>query len=143
MKRMLITLLVLAPSLAHAQFPSGFDPAKLIQGFSDPAALQRMAVQAQEVQACMSRIDKAKLDGVMQEAKAGSAEIDRLCRAGKKGAAVATAMSLGKKMSVDPTFKQLKQCTEGMAEVLKTLPIAADLPDFDQDHAPTKDELCS
>lgn len=142
MHRLTALLLTLFSCTALAQMPPGFDQQKMMEQFANPAAMQQMADQAQAMQTCMAKIDKQKLDALMAEAKAESQEIDRLCDAGKKDEALDKAMAMGRKMQADPTFKQVQGCTQGMAEMLKNMPIGQ-LSTFEPGDEPSQDDICS
>jgi len=145
MKRLIFLLLLCIPiglpALAMAQVPQGFDPSKMMEMMSDPAAMQRMMQEAQAMQVCMQKIDKAKLDATMKQAEAGANEIDQLCKAGKRDEALQKAIALGSKMRTDPTFKELRTCTEGMTEMMQAMPFG-DIDRFDKGEEPTSADIC-
>ena len=142
MKRLILALLVI-PTLSIAQQPGGMDPAKMMQGLNDPALMQKMMQQAQAVQVCMEKIDRAKLDAIKTKGEAASQEIDRLCRAGKKDEALAKGMEMGRSMMSDPTVKQLRECTKGMEDIMKGMP-GFQMPNFDDfDEESARRNICS
>jgi hypothetical protein len=110
MKSLLLILLLIIPAVSIAQNPHGMDPAKMMQRFDDPAAMQKMAAKAQAMQTCIAKIDQAKIDALEAQATALSDKIKALCDAGKKDETLKQAMSMGKKMQSDPTVKALRGC---------------------------------
>jgi hypothetical protein len=128
------------PGLAFAQQPGGMDPAEMMKHFNDPAAMQRMAEQAQAAQTCMKDVDQKKLDALQKRAEAASREIDRLCKAGKRDEALAKALELGQEMQSDATVKKMRECTKGMMEMFKNMPWSQVLGIEDE---PGEDDVCS
>jgi hypothetical protein len=141
MKRLVLLLVLCIPTLAMAQVPQGFDPSKMMEMMSDPAAMQRMMQEAQAMQVCMQKIDQSKLDATIKQAEVGANEIDRLCKSGKRAEALQKAIALGSKMRTDPTFKELRTCTEGMTEMMQAMPFG-DINRFDKGEEPTSADIC-
>lgn len=136
----LLACLLLAPSLVSAQAPAGME--EMMRRFQDPAAMQRMAQQAQAAQQCMEKIDRAKLDALQRRAEKASQEIDGLCKAGKRDEALRKGLSLYEEMRKDATITQLRACTKDMAAMLEGMPWG-DMPGVKDEGNPTRDDICS
>ena len=137
--------LLLVPFLAQAQAqaPQGIDPAALMRQFQDPAAMERMAREAEAAQKCFEKISKSEIEALEQKGKRAAAEIDSLCAAGERDEALERAVALAREMQNDPTVVQLRKCADGMKEtqaMLQSMPWTQ-MPGVD-DEPPTKDEVC-
>ncbi|MEZ4331810.1 MAG: hypothetical protein R3F35_08640 [Myxococcota bacterium] len=137
-----VLALMATPVVASAQQPGSADQAEMMRRLQDPAAMQRMAAEAQAAQTCMKEIDRAKLDALEQRGRTASQEIERLCEAGKRDEALARALAVAREMRADPTVQKLRECTKGMAEMARNLPIAR-IPGVRDEPEPTERDICS
>jgi hypothetical protein len=147
MKRLATLLLALTfalaivPGLTLAQQPGGMNHEEMMRRFSDPAAMQKMAAQAEAAQRCMKDIDQKKLDALQKRAEAAGREIERLCDAGKRDEALAKGLDLVQEMRADPTVAKLQECTEEMAESMRQM--MPSLPGMNDEPDPTERDICS
>lgn len=129
-------------SLAHAQNPQPMDPNAMMRQLQDPAAMERMAAQAEAAQQCMADIDQDKLDALEKKARQASGEIERLCAAGKRDEALAKGLALSREMSTDETVQKLRECTKDLNEMMKQM-MPTSIPGVADDGVPTDDDICS
>ena len=103
------------------------------QGMSE-ADMQRMMQQAEKMQACMQQVDQAAMQAMQAEAEAKTAEIDGLCRAGKRDAAQKTAMQYGLEMAKDPNVARMRECSKMMQAAMANMPQMprAAMPDVEE-----------
>ena len=134
-------ILFLAPGLALAQHPGGMNHEEMMRRFSDPAAMQKMAAQAEAAQKCMKDIDQKKIDALQKRAEAAGREIERLCEAGKRDEALSKGLDLYREMSADPTVTKLRECTKDMAETMRQM--MPNLPGANDEPEPTERDICS
>lgn len=143
---LLVPALVVSQARAQAQAPQGIDPAALMRQFQDPAAMERMAREAEAAQKCFEKISKSEIEALERKGKRAAAEIDSLCAAGKRDEALERAIALSREMQNDPTVLQLRKCADDMKEtqlMLQSMPWTQ-MPGVDEDdEPPTKDEVCS
>lgn len=138
----LAALALALPSIALAQQRGPIDPAEMMRRFQNPAAMQKLAEQAEAAERCVAKIDKKKLDALEKRATAASREIESLCAAGKKDEALAKGLALGREMQTDPTIQKLRKCTEGLGEMLQGMPFA-EMPGMRDEPEPTEQDICS
>ena len=79
-----------------------------------PEQMQQMMKQAEAVQACMEKVDQSKLEALEVKGKKMQAEIQALCKAGKRDKAMTTAMEYSMQMKNDPALKEMSKCGEMM-----------------------------
>ncbi|GAB4342391.1 MAG: hypothetical protein Kow0089_17420 [Desulfobulbaceae bacterium] len=91
-----------------------FPVAVLAQGYPgmNEADMQRMMEQMQKMQECMQQVDQAELEALGQRSEEVEREVRELCEQGKRDAAQKRAMAWGKEVSSNPSFKQMKKCSE-------------------------------
>jgi len=135
-------LLLVSPVLVAAQQPPGMDPAEMMRRFQDPAAMQRMAAEAEATQQCIAGIDQAKIEALQARGEAAAKEIETLCAAGKKKEALSRALEMSSEMRADPTVQKLRECTKGMTEMMRSMPWAQ-LPGVADEPDPTDRDICS
>lgn len=141
MKRLILLLVLLVvPAAVRAQQP-GFDHAEMMRRLQDPAAMQRMAREAEAAQKCMKEIDQKKLDALQRRAEAASKEIDALCRADRKKEALERATEMATAMRKDATVKKLRECAKGMSDMMGGLPWTQ-IPGVEDDDEPTAGDIC-
>lgn len=104
---------------AQAQNPYQMNP--MIQKMQSMSPAERdawaknMQQNAQKMQNCYNDAGGQQAMGKMAaQGKQVSAEIKKLCAAGKRDEALALAMKEGKRMSNDPTVKKMQACSKQM-----------------------------
>ena len=120
MKNILIAFALLMAAPLCAQDFSNMDQAQ-IEGFMK---------QAQAMQVCMANIDQQELETLRVEGEKFAAEIQSLCKAGKRDEAQATAITYGKQMVDEPVMQELKECA-GMASMMIPQTMWAELENDD------------
>ncbi len=88
-------------------------------GNIDKDQLSAVMGQAQEMKACLDKVDESKLEALQAEAEGVQQKVQQLCQQGNRARAQATAVEYGQKLSADPTVKELQECA-GLAG--KTIP---------------------
>jgi len=74
--------------------------------------LQQLMQQAQQMQACMSRVDQQALMAWSEKAQVVTAELKMLCKAGHRDKALNVAIDFGRAMAKDENFKIAQECGE-------------------------------
>lgn len=123
-KTLLATTLLLISLTSSAQNPGGMQ--------MDEAQMQQMMQQAQKMQDCMANIDQAEMDAFQKQAEEMNSEVEALCAAGKRDAAMARAMAFGKETAQNKAMQQMKKCGEGMKNMMPNMPKVAQ-PHDDED----------
>ena len=101
----ILATISLLTSTALAQQP----PAGMSQ-----ADMQRMMQGMQAMQQCMAKVDTAKMERLGQEGEKVQAEVESLCKAGKRDAAQARAMEFGMRVAKDPDMQAMQECSKPM-----------------------------
>ncbi len=99
-----IAALTLLAATAHAQNPVGMSQADM----------HRMMQGMQAMQQCMAKVDTAKMERLGQEGEKVQAEVESLCKAGKRDAAQARAMEFGMRVAKDPDMQTMRECSKPM-----------------------------
>jgi hypothetical protein len=107
----LAALILLAPSV-QAQSPGGMSEADM----------QRMMQGMQAMQQCMARVDMAKMERLGQEGEKVQAEVQSLCKTGKRDAAQERAMAFGMKVASDPDMRTMQECSRQMQGMTPPMP---------------------
>ena len=105
-----VTLSVFAT--AHAQAPAGMSQADM----------QKMMQGMQAMQACMAKVDMDAMERLGQEGEKVQAEVESLCKAGKRDAAQQRAMDYGMRAMQDPNMKIMQQCGQQMQGMMPPMP---------------------
>jgi uncharacterized protein YaaN involved in tellurite resistance len=108
MKAGTIILILLLPAASVAQNYPGMSEADM----------QKM----EQMQACMEKIDEAKLQEIERRSHQIEAEIEALCAGGKRAEAQEKAMAFGKEMTNDPTMQAMSKCGEMMKGMMPNVP---------------------
>lgn len=124
MKVLAFICLLLLPVAAIAQPP---------QSMSD-IDVQKMMQQAQEIQACMQKIDQAEIEKFQQRAMEVNEEIKSLCAAGKRDEAQKLAMDFGKEAEKNTAMQEMKKCGELAQGMMPEMAEADEEIDFSKDH---------
>jgi hypothetical protein len=104
MKNTIYAAILLMPILVSAQNIPGVDPQKM----------QAMMQKAQEMQACMQKVDQTEMKAFQQRVKQTGEEVKALCSAGKRAEALSKAMSFSKEIASSTTMQEMKKCGEIM-----------------------------
>jgi hypothetical protein len=124
MKISVIILLILMPMVAVAQN---------YQNMSEED-MQKMMQQMQKVQACMEKIDQAKLNALDKQSSQMRAKVESLCAKGRRDEAQRTAISFGEEMAKEPTMKSMMKCSEMMSsEMMEGMKPQIPTLDLEQD----------
>jgi uncharacterized protein YaaN involved in tellurite resistance len=84
------------------------------------ADMQKM----EQMQACMEKIDEAKLKEIERRSQKIDAEIKALCAGGKRAEAQEKALAFGQEMAKDPTMQAMGKCGEMMKGMMPKVPYA-------------------
>ena len=103
MKKMVIVIFLLSPVTVLAQ-----------QGM-DPEVMQ----QLQEMSACMATIDQNEIKGLEKESNKFEAEVEGLCKSGKRDEAQKKAIEFSQKVMKSPAMTTMRKCTEKMPAAMK------------------------
>lgn len=118
-------LLVLLPVSALAQQP---------QSMND-VDVQKMMQQAQELQACMQKVDQTELQKFQQRAMEVNDDIKALCEAGKRSEAQKMAMDFGKESEKNAAVQEMKKCGElAKGMIPQNMPQANEEIDYSKEH---------
>jgi len=108
MKVMVTFLCLLIPTLALAQnYPA-----------MNEADMQKMMQQMEKMQACMEKVDHAKLQALRERSQQMEAEVRSLCASGKRDEAQQKAIAFGKQIANDASMQAMMKCTEGMKSMM-------------------------
>ncbi|WP_447970329.1 hypothetical protein [Nitrospira sp. M1] len=107
----LIYMLIFVPLVVYAQSPEGMPP-----------NLQMNMEQMQKAAACMERLDPSAFEELEQVGQKMKAEIDVLCRAGKRDEAQAKALTFAKEMMSRPEMKKMQECSKLAAGMMPKMP---------------------
>jgi hypothetical protein len=113
MKITVITLSLLLPAVAFAKD----------MPVMNEADFSNMIQHAQEMEACMQKLDAKKMEELKVNSDRIESEVAALCQAGKRAQAQAKAISYGKKMADDPTIEAMMKCAEPMKGIMTSMPM--------------------
>jgi predicted lipoprotein len=108
----LATLLLFAASVHAQQSPGGMSQADM----------QKMMQGMQAMQACMAKVDMEAMERLGQQGEKVQAEVESLCKAGKRDAAQQRAMAFGMKAAKDPNMKAMGECGKQMQGMMPPMP---------------------
>lgn len=111
MKTLVTVLTLIVVATAWAQQPG-----------MTPGMMQNMQKNMAEMQKCFASIDQKALERLQVQAKEMEAEVKRLCAAGDRGGAQDKAIAYGIEMSKDPELQKMRKCGEGMQAMAMTMP---------------------
>ena len=84
--------------------------------------MQQMQQMMQQAQKCFSKLDQSKFKELEAKGKRMHADIEALCKAGKRDKAMSTAMKYSKEMDNDPQLKEMRKCSEKMEGMMTNMP---------------------
>lgn len=94
----------------------------------DAATMQNMIAQLQKMQACMADIGEAELKALENKNRAVEAEIDQLCKDGKRDEAHSRSLAVAMEMSGDPSVIKMRECSELMPKNMLSGNLVPQLP---------------
>ena len=103
MKKLVMAIFLLSPAVAVAQ--QGMD--------------QEMMQQLQEMSACMATIDQNEINELEKESNKFEAEMNDLCKSGKRDEAQKKAIKFSQKVMKSPAMVTMRKCTEKMPAAMK------------------------
>ena len=95
-------LILLAGFALSTQVPTG-----MAQGM--PSQEQMMKVGE-----CMANLDQSAMEAMQKKGEAFHEDLNKLCKAGQRDAALQRARQFGLEMANDSVMKQIKACTAGL-----------------------------
>ena len=112
MKAVLVVVLLFLPLISFAQYPGSANPAPVdaVPQQIDPSSLNVLIQQAQNVQACMAKIDQAEMERVRAAATAKAEEVQAMCASGERAGAQSEAVAFGKQLVEEPVLLEMKAC---------------------------------
>lgn len=111
MKNITLLFLLFLPLTAFAQ-----------QKMSPPD-MQRMMQQAGKAQECMRNIDQSTLQSLSGKAQMMEKDIQRLCKAGKRGEAMQRALQFSKEIHGNKEMAKMRKCGEMMQGMMPKIGI--------------------
>ena len=130
MKRLIIALSLLLPTLAYAEKPATAGDENMSE-----QKMQMMSEKMQEMQKCMNSINKSDLEKVEKRSIQFEKTIRSLCSKGKREQAQKEALSFGKKISTMPAMQAMKKCAEKIQGTMQDMPMPGQDMDFSNQHA--------
>ena len=127
MRIVAIMLFLLFPGVAAAQNPNMQD-----------VDMGKMMQAVQEMQQCMVKVDQRELRKLEQETKEMEAEFRALCGQGERDKAQKEAIRFSKKMMMNPTLMQMKEC----GEITKGFVPEGAMEEQDETFDSSKDHVC-
>ena len=84
----------------------------------DSGQIQMLLEQAQEIESCMSSRDAAATDALRVRSEQVTAQVQALCKAGKRDEAQARALAFGREMADSPAMANLQNCSGPLGALL-------------------------
>ena len=84
----------------------------------DGGQIQMLLGQAEQIEQCMAKANNSATQDLLQRGEQVSAEIENLCRAGKRDAAQAKALAFGREMADSPAMANLQECAGALGALL-------------------------
>ena len=85
--------------------------------------MQKMMQHMQKMQSCMAKIDQSKLAELESKSNQLQSDVFGLCQQGKRQQAQQKAESFAKQLQDDATVKAVQKCTEGMTDMMQSMPL--------------------
>lgn len=115
--------LVVAPS--PAQQPSPQQIQEILQQVQqNPENFQRLLKQANDMQACLSRLAPDTMDRLRVRGEEMVADIRALCVAGERDMAASRALQYAQEMAASPDLRAVEECGSMAAQLMADLPFA-------------------
>ncbi len=109
------TLKTGARTLAGCMFAlSGIAHGQVLDG----GQIQMLLGQAQQIEQCMAEANTSATQALRERGERISAEIESLCKAGKRDAAQAKALAFGREMADSPAMANLQECAGALGALL-------------------------
>lgn len=103
--RMLTACALAAGGVAHAQV-------------LDSSQIQMLLDQAQGIESCMAELDATATQELRARSERVTAEVETLCKAGKRDEAQAMALAFGREMATSPAMVNLQECAGPLGALL-------------------------
>ena len=104
---------------ARALLSSMFAVSGLAHGqVLDGGQIQMLLGQAQQIEQCMAEANTSATQALRERGERISAEIESLCKAGKRDAAQAKALAFGREMADSPAMANLQECAGALGALL-------------------------
>ena len=84
----------------------------------DGGQIQMLLGQAEQIEQCMAEANNSATQDLLQRGERVSAEIENLCKAGKRDAAQAKALAFGREMADSPAMANLQECAGALGALL-------------------------
>ncbi len=84
----------------------------------DSGQLQMLLNQAQDIESCMAERDASATEALRARSERMTAEIESLCKAGKRDEAQARALAFGREMADSPAMANLQECSGPLGALL-------------------------
>ena len=78
----------------------------------NPADMQNMMQLMEKMQECMAKVDQSELEVLEKQSEELGAELESLCKQGKRKKAQNKAITFSKEMMNNQALKQMKKCGE-------------------------------
>jgi len=128
-----VAVFVTAPSLAQQPTPQQLQEI-LQQVQQNPENFQRLLKQANDMQACLSRLAPDTMDRLRVRGEEMIADIRALCVAGERDMAAARAQQYAGEMASAPDLRAVEECGSMASQLMADLPFAN--PDAADDAGP-------
>ncbi len=120
----LAALLAAAPPLP-AQQPTPQQIREILQQVQqNPENFQRLMRQANEMQACMARLDPNAMERLRARGEEMVADVRALCVAGERDMAASRAMQYAQEMASSPDLRAIEECGSLASQLMADLPFA-------------------
>ena len=84
----------------------------------DSGQIQMLLDQAQEIESCMSSRDAAATEALRARSEQVTAQVQALCKTGKREEAQARALAFGREMADSPAMENLQNCSGPLGALL-------------------------
>ena len=84
----------------------------------DSGQIQMLLDQAQGIESCMAELDASATQALRARSERVTAEVQQLCKAGKRDEAQAKALAFGREMADSPAMANLQECSGPLGALL-------------------------
>lgn len=84
----------------------------------DSGQIQMLLDQAQGIESCMAELDASATQALRARSERVTAEVQHLCKAGKRDEAQAKALAFGREMADSPAMANLQECSGPLGALL-------------------------